>query len=240
MLELNDESRAVFSLFLFSYSTLYYFLNDILYLLYIYNIDLKYIFYSYTLDLQYKNNYLFLFSYYIFLYSLNFFVLLNLGLIKYEHDKALTPPEKWDDIPKMDLDFFDYSEFTEYNISNDSLLSYQDNIFNSLCIYEFHLDIIIYFFNIFNLDFFHKLTFKEKKVKFKKKYKYRNYLSKVSYNEILTSKKEDYDDFFLESYDEFQLTLSDKNFNKVDYFKYIMDIKSFKVKIPYLFFLMYT
>jgi len=144
-------------LFLFNNSIFYYFLNSSLYELYIFNIDLKYFIYAYSLDLKYNYNYLVLFSYYIFFFSLIFFVLLNLGLIKYEHDKALTPEEKWDKILKMDIDFFDYSEFINYNINDDSLLVYQDSIYYSLCIYEFHLDFIFYFCNIFNLHFFHKI-----------------------------------------------------------------------------------
>ena len=235
ILELENENRVGLSSFLFNSSTFYYFLNIILYQLYIYNIDLKSFIYSYTLDLKYYNNYLFLFNYYIFSYVVNFFVLLNLGLIKYEHDKALTPPDKWDKIPKMDLDFFDYSEFTEFTVSNDILLSYQDNLFYSFCIYEFYLDFNFYLFNIFNLDFFHKLILKKKK---KIKFKNRNYLSKVSYNEILNNKKENYNEFFLQNYDEFLLNLSD--INKLDYYKSMMDYRSFMVKIPYLFFLLYT
>src|ERR1700760_423300 len=143
----------------------------------------------------------------------------------------------------MDLDFFDYSEFNDFNVSNDSLLNYQDNIFNSLCVYEFHLDIMLYFFNIFDLSFFHKSSFKEKEVnKLNDKYiyKYRNYLSKIVYNEILNNKRERRYDFFSKKYNEFLLSLSDKFFDKVNYYKYIMDIRSFKVKIPYLFFLLYT
>ena len=138
----------------------------------------------------------------------------------------------------MDLDFFDYSEFTDFNISNDILLSYQDNLFYSFCIYEFYLDFNFYFFNIFNIDFFHKLILKNKKIK--QKFKYKNYLSKISYNEILDNKKEYYNEFFNSNYDEFLLNFSDNNINKLDYYKNIMDIRSFMIKIPYLFFLMYT
>lgn len=94
MLELDDEVRSDFFLFLFNNSTLYYFLNIALYQLYIYNIDLKHFIYSYTLDLCYSNSYLNLFNYYIFSCSLIFYVLLNLGLIKLEHDKVLTPEDK--------------------------------------------------------------------------------------------------------------------------------------------------
>jgi hypothetical protein len=166
-------------------------------------------------------------------------VLLNLGLIKYEHDKVLTPPEKWDDIPKMDLDFFDYTEFTEYNISNDSLLNYQDNIFNSFCVYEFYLDFILYFFNIYNLSFFHKIRLKKKKI-LKKFNKQKNYLSKVSYKEILNNKKEYYDEKFPKNYNEFLLVIMSNNAYKLDYYNFMMDIRSLMLKIPYLFFLFYA
>jgi len=149
--------------------------------------------YSYSLDMYYKVNYLFLFNYYIYLYSLIFFVILNIGLIKYEHDKALTPPDKWDEIPKMDIDFFDYSEFLDFSISDDILLDYQDNKFFTFCVYEFHLDFVLYFCSIFNLDFFHKLKLK-KKEKSLKKINYRSYLSNVAYNEILNDKKDKYDE----------------------------------------------
>jgi hypothetical protein len=94
LLELDDAVRSDFFLFLFNNSTLYYFLNIVLYQLYIYNTDLKDFIYSYTLDLCYSNSYLNLFNYYIFSHSLIFYVLLNLGLIKLEHDKVLTPEDK--------------------------------------------------------------------------------------------------------------------------------------------------
>jgi hypothetical protein len=94
LLELDDAVRSGFFLFLFNNSTLYYFLNIVLRQLYIYNSDLKHFIYSYTLDLYYSNSYLNLFNYYIFSYSLIFYVLLNLGLIKLEHDKVLTPEDK--------------------------------------------------------------------------------------------------------------------------------------------------
>ena len=94
LLELDDEVRSSFFSFLFSNSILHYFLNIVLYQLYIYNIDLKHFIYAYTLDLCYNNSYLSLFNYYIFSHSLNFYVLLNLGLIKLEHDKVLTPEDK--------------------------------------------------------------------------------------------------------------------------------------------------
>ena len=136
-------------LFLYDYSIFYYFINSSLYDLYLFNIDLRYFIYAYSLDLKYNFNYQILFNYYIFPFSQIFFVLLNIGLIKYEHDKALTPEDKWDKILKMDVDFFDYSEFINYNINDDSLLLYQDSLYNSLCIYEFHLDFIFYFCNIY-------------------------------------------------------------------------------------------
>jgi hypothetical protein len=139
----------------------------------------------------------------------------------------------------MDLDFFDYSEFTDFNISNDVLLNYQDNMFYSFCVYEIYLDFTFYFFNIFSLDFFHKLILKNKKNK-KNKIKHRNYLSKILYNEILSNKKEYNDEFFQKNYNEFLLILSEFNINKLDYYKNMMDVRSFMVKIPYLFFLMYT
>jgi hypothetical protein len=238
VLELENEARDSFPLFLFNYPTLYYFFNNSLSQLYAYNLDLKYFIYSYSLDCAYKGAYFILFNYYIFLYALNFFVLLNLGLIKYEHDQALTPPDKWDKILKMDLDFFDYSEFTGYNISDDALLCYQDNMFYSLCVYEFHLDFIYYFFNSFNLSFFHKCKLKKKL--FKGVARRRVYLSKVAYSEVNSRQKDYYDEFFLKNYDEFSLVLKNANTVKLDYYKNMMDIRSFMVKVPYLFFLMYS
>jgi hypothetical protein len=90
-LEYGDNTNL---LFLFSRSIFYYFVHSSLYELYVFNIDLKYFIYAYSLDFKYNLNYLILFSYYIFFFSSIFFVLLNIGLIKYEHDKALTPEDK--------------------------------------------------------------------------------------------------------------------------------------------------
>jgi hypothetical protein len=90
-LEYGDNTNL---LFLFDNSIFYYFLDSSLYELYIFNADLRHFIYAYYLDFKYNYNYLILYSYYIFFFSLIFFVLLNLGSIKYEHDKALTPEDK--------------------------------------------------------------------------------------------------------------------------------------------------
>jgi len=66
--ELFDENRVSLSFFLFNFSILYYFFNNILYKLYNYNINIRYIVYAYSLDAYYKINYMLLFSYYIYLY----------------------------------------------------------------------------------------------------------------------------------------------------------------------------
>jgi hypothetical protein len=137
----------------------------------------------------------------------------------------------------MDVDFFDYSEFSEFNISNDSLLRYQDDMFSSQCAYEFYLDFTLFFFNIFNLSFFCKLKLKRK---VKPLVRPNAYLSKVLYNEAIDCTKEDSDEDFVEDYDEFLLVFQSSNINKLDYYNYIMDIRSFTVKIPYLFFLLYS
>jgi len=94
VLELENEVRGNFFLFLFNYPVFYYFFNNSFNQLYAYNLDLKYFIYSYALDGVYNKTYFILFNYYIFSYALNFFVLLNLGLIKYEHDQVLTPIDK--------------------------------------------------------------------------------------------------------------------------------------------------
>ena len=87
----------------------------------------------------------------------------------------------------MSLDFFDYTEFSDFNISNDSLLTYQDNLFYSFCIYEFHLDFLLYFFNIFNLSFFHKSTLKKAKLEDinKNKLCYNSYMTHIKTNDTL-------------------------------------------------------
>jgi hypothetical protein len=137
----------------------------------------------------------------------------------------------------MSLDFFDYTEFSDFNISNDSLLTYQDNLFYSFCIYEFHLDFLLYFFNIFNLSFFHKSTLKKAKLEDINKNKY--HLSKTVYKEIINNDIENYDEMFSINYNEFILDRL-TNSSQLDYFNNIMDIRNFMVKIPYLFFLLYT
>src|SRR5580692_8733850 len=106
----------------------------------------------------------------------------------------------------MAVDFFDYSEFSEFNVSNDSLLSYQDDLFSSLCVYEFYLDFILFFFRKFKL-----------KKKVKPLRRPNDYLSKILYNEAISCTKEDSEEDFLEDYDEFLLASPSSNISKLDY-----------------------
>jgi len=114
----------------------------------------------------------------------------------------------------MDTDFFDYSEFSNFSVSDDILLDYQENKFFVFCVYEFHLDFIFYLCNIFNLDFFRKFKLKLKYRKSKsKKFINRNYLSNVAYNEALNNEKDKYEEFLPFDYNEFFLINSDIKLN---------------------------
>jgi hypothetical protein len=226
--------------FLFNYSTLYYFYENCFYQFYIYNDFIKHIIYSYNLDFKYEYNYLFLYNYYIFFYISHFFVFLNLGEIKYEHDKVLTPPDKWDKIPKMDLDFFDFTEFTDYNFSNYNLYVYNDNIFYSFCVLECFIDYNFYFSNIFNIDFFHCSNLINKNNNLKQEYRSRNSLSNILYKDTKHLKKNYNKDFFMSDYDELSLILQSTDIEGLDYYNYMLDLRTFMVKIPYLFFFLYT
>ena len=139
----------------------------------------------------------------------------------------------------MELDYFDYSEFNGTNISDESLLYYQDNMFFSFCIYEFHLDYNYYFNNIFNSDFFHWPTIILEKSN-KNGYRYRTYLSNLFYKELFTNKAELYNDDFLDNYDELKFILNNTDIKKLDYYKNMMSIRSFMIKVPYIFFLLHT
>lgn len=237
-LELDLETRSNLE-FLFDFNVLYYFFYNYTYKFYIYSKTFKNFIYSYFLDNIYEDSYFFLYNYYIYPYISHFFVFLNLGLIKLEHDKVLTPPEKWEEIPLMELDYFDYSEFNGTNISDESLLYYQDNMFFSFCIYEFHLDYNYYFNNIFNSDFFHWPTIIIEKSN-KNAYRYRTYLSNLFYKELSANKADIYHDDFLDNYNELKLLLNNINIKKLDYYKNMMSIRSFMIKIPYIFFLLHT
>jgi hypothetical protein len=237
-LDLDLSTRSELT-FLFDFNIFYYFFNNNTYQFYVYSNYLKIFIYSYFLDSLYINSYFFLYNYYIYPFISHFFVFLNLGLIKLEHDQVLTPPEKWEEIPLMDLDYFDYSEFKGTNISDESLLSYQDNMFFAFCIYEFHLNFIYHFSNIFNSDFFHWPTIIIEK-KNKNIYRYKTYLSNLFYRDLSANKEDHYKEDFSENYKELKIILNNCDIKGLDYYKNMMSIRSCMIKVPYLFFLLYT
>ena len=158
--------------------------------------------------------------------------------------------EPIDDIIKS---FEGLDKLPTLNISDDSLLNYQDNIFYSFCIYEFYLSCsgvsydMNFMSNRFNSDFFNlsnilKLGEKIKKIDLSK-----NYLSDILYEEtvdkfksIKESINDYYNEMFDEDYNELSLLKQNVNINKLDYYSNMMSIRSFMIKIPYAFFLWYT
>jgi hypothetical protein len=113
----------------------------------------------------------------------------------------------------------------------------QDNLFNCFVIYEFALNLnnkIL--FNYFNIDFFNKIKIFIKKQK-KKIYKYPQFLKSTYYNynlELLKYKKKT---FLYTQYKDIYKNYNKKNFNIKSH---ILDIKYFGIKMPFLFFLLYT
>lgn len=126
----------------------------------------------------------------------------------------------------------------DQKISKDHL-TYQDNIYFCYIIYEFAINIIDNFtFNYFNIDFFNKAKIfikKEKKIFIK--YPFFLKSTYYSYNmELLVkwSKRKP------PLYTEYK-SLNKKNKKKIfNVTKHILDIKYFGIKMPFLFFLIYT
>lgn len=142
----------------------------------------------------------------------------------------------WNQIEKGDDDELDIKIKREKNILKNHL-RLQDNIFNNFIIYEFSLNLnnkIL--FNYFNLDFFNKIKiFYNKSIKKVKKYPYFLKSTYYSYNlELLKLRKKP---FLYTSYKDINKTYNKKMF---DMKKHILDIKYFGIKMPFIFFLLYT
>lgn len=122
-----------------------------------------------------------------------------------------------------------------------------DNLFFSYCIYEFYLYFNNYFFNFFNADFFQKTLVYIKKphvtsiIKKNQSFLTTTYLELNSDFLSLYKKKDNlqlfYNYKFLYEYKNKKNFKNKKSFNISNH---IMNIKDFGIRMPYLFFLLYT
>jgi hypothetical protein len=115
----------------------------------------------------------------------------------------------------------------------------QDNLFFCFTIYEFALTLMNNFtFNFFNIDFFNKakIFIKNKK---KNIYKYPYFLKSTYYNynmELLPKRIKKIPPL----YTNYKILYKNKKKKMFDTTKHILDIKYFGIKMPFLFFLIYT
>ncbi len=121
-------------------------------------------------------------------------------------------------------------------------LSLQDNLFYCFTIYEFALTLINnnfnFTFNFFNVDFFNKVKiFIKNKKKNINKYPYFLKSTYYNYNMELLSKRIKK---IPPLYTNYRILHKNKKKKMFDTTKYILDIKYFGIKMPFLFFLLYT
>ena len=118
-------------------------------------------------------------------------------------------------------------------------LAYQDNIYFCYIIYEFAINLLDNFtFNFFNIDFFNKAKIFIKREK-KTFLKYPLFLKSTyySYNMELLAKWAKRKPPLYTDYKNVNKKFNKKNFNVT---KHVLDIKYFGLKMPFLFFLIYT
>ena len=128
------------------------------------------------------------------------------------------------------------------------LLNFQDNLLFILCIYEFYLDFNDYFFNTFNHTFFSRaLVYNKNNSKvMEKDIKPFNFLTSTYFSfctELLElgDKKKIFNKTLYKYFRIWQDTeYSKKDKGVFDSTQHIMDVKYFGIRIPYIFFLLYT
>lgn len=141
----EDPDADNFYITLYNIDMFYYFFNKYFEEFFLFSDVIRDIQISYIMDLYNKMYLIDIYNINCFYYLDFFHVLFNIEDIKYEHDKCLTPIEKWDTIIKMRLDYFD---FDFYN--------YIGFFFGSFCMFEYCIEYNNCDYNIFNSRFFEK------------------------------------------------------------------------------------
>jgi hypothetical protein len=223
----NFYNLAVFNTFIKIFFNEYYFNNETFQ-------DLNV---SFLFDKQYNDTYINYFNFYLFFNLKIFEVILHFEKFKYEEDVILYGEKKAKE-KKLLVDHYDID-----------VLKYQDNLFFSFSIYEFYLDYYDYLFNFFNYDFFSRTKiFLSEITNFREKQKdtYTYYLTSVYYDyctEFLnTRKKGKINNSILINkilYTDYK-ALNIKKKDKFNIDKHILDLKYLGLRMPYLFFLLYT
>ena len=184
-------------------------------------------------DNSYFNTYINYFNLYLFSNLKVYELLLNFEKYKYEEDVVLLGEDK---AVKWSMDFFSVD-----------LLNLQDNLLFVLCIYEFYIDFYDYKFNIFNYDFFSRsLLFKDVNIESSKKdIKPFNFLTSTYFSFCtdlldLGEKKKIMNKTLYKHFKIWNENETIKNKGVFDSTKHIMDVKYFGIRMPYIFFLLYT
>lgn len=223
--------------FLFEFPTFEFLNKNYFSEIYFANDDLQDLNIACNFDNSYFSTYINYFNLYLFSNLKIYELLLNFEKYKYEEDVVLLGVEKAEKL-KWSMDYF----FVD-------LLNLQDNLLFILCIYEFYIDFYDYRFNHFHYDFFSRsLLFVDVESNLKEKKK------DIKPFNFLTSTYFSFCTELLELGDKKKImnkTLyklfkiwSDNNDVRIkgvfDSTKHIMDVKHFGLRMPYIFFLLYT
>lgn len=215
-------SLTVFNVFIKMFFSEYFFNNE--------NIQTLSI--SYLLDKMFYDTFINYFNFYLFLKLKIFEVILHFEKFKYEEDLILYGEEKAEK-KKLLINNFDIN-----------LLNFQDNFFFSFTIYEFHLYFNDYLFNYFNSEFFSKT-----KIILSNNINFKTKIIKDTY--FLTSLYFEYCTEFLDNnkkarsllkkrvYSNYK-ALNIKKEKKFNVNKHLLNLTTFGIRMPYLFYLLYT
>lgn len=220
--------------FIFDFSTFKFLNKNYFSEIYFANEDLQDLNIGNYFDNSYYSTYINYFNLYLYPSLKIYDVLLNFEKFKYEEDVVLLGEDK---AVKWSMDFFSID-----------LLNFQDNLLFISCIYEFYLDFNDYFFNAFNHTFFSRaLVYHKNNSKvIEKDIKPFNFLTSTYFSfctELLElgDKKKIFNKTLYKYFRIWQETESSKKDKGVfDSTQHIMDVKYFGIRIPYIFFLLYT
>jgi hypothetical protein len=220
--------------FIFDFSTFKFLNKNYFSEIYFANEDLQDLNIGNHFDSVYYSTYINYFNLYLYPSLKIYDVLLNFEKFKYEEDVVLLGVDK---AVKWSMDFFSID-----------LLNFQDNLLFILCIYEFYLDFNDYFFNTFNHTFFSRaLVYNKSNSKvMEKDIKPFNFLTSTYFSfctELLElgDKKKIFNKTLYKYFRIWQDTeYSKKDKGVFDSTQHIMDVKYFGIRIPYIFFLLYT
>ena len=231
--EFTNNNDNVSESFIYDFSTQEFLNENYFSEIYFASDDLQDINIACYFDNNYFNTYINYFNLYLFSNLKIYELLLNFEKYKYEEDVVLLGEEK---AVKWSMDFFSVD-----------LLNLQDNLLFILCIYEFYIDFYNYKFNIFHYDFFSRsLLFSELNLENNKKdMKPFNFLTSTYFSfctELLDlgEKKKIMNKTLYKHFKIWNENESIKNKGLFDSTKHIMDVKYFGIRMPYIFFLLYT